>query len=215
MEYYAGLYHVEKRDARTRIRRVLDTLGIAAYADRRFHTYSTGIRQKFAIARGLLTRPRILFLDEPTRALDPIAADEMRTYIADHIVGELGHTVLLATHTLSEAEAICHRVAIIRNGHLVAAGTLEELRSRMQLATVLHVVVTGISGSIPKLIDDMGLGSVTLGGSARQTTLRIPLDGQKGTLSRVMQTILDSGGQIETCTTRQPTLDDIYRAAHA
>ena len=116
LEYFAALYHVAPRAVTRRIDDLLMTLGVAAYADRRFSTYSTGIKQRFAIARGLLTEARILFLDEPTRALDPIAADELRHYVADQIVGRLGFTALVATHSLAEAEAICPRVAIIRHG---------------------------------------------------------------------------------------------------
>jgi ABC-2 type transport system ATP-binding protein len=148
LEFFAALYHVPRRIADRRIRELLETLDVGSFAVRRFNTYSTGIRQKFAIARGLLTEPRVLFLDEPTRALDPIAADEVRRYVADHIVGRMGYTVLLATHTLSEAQAICHRVAIIRHGKVVAAGSMDELSARMALSTVFELVVAGTAGRL-------------------------------------------------------------------
>jgi ABC-2 type transport system ATP-binding protein len=216
LHFFAALYHVGRRDAEKRIGRLLDTLGVATYADRRFNTYSTGIRQKFAIARGLLTEPRILFLDEPTRALDPIAAQEVRAYVTDYVVGRLGSTVLVATHTLSEAEAICDRVAIIRKGRLVAAGSMEELSEGMQLGTMLEIVVTGMPIRLTELINaHPGMDSVALSEEGARMQLSVNIDGRDGTLNTVLQSVLDAGAQVESCTTRRPTLDDIYRAAHA
>ena len=146
--YFATLYHLSSHEMRPRVDALLETLGIGQYADQPFNTYSAGTRQKFAIARGLLTDPQLLFLDEPTRSLDPIAADEVRRYISQHIVGDLGRTVLLATHTLSEAEAICSRVGIIRHGRLVAIGSMDELRRRMKLGSVLELVLDTASAEL-------------------------------------------------------------------
>jgi len=214
LEYFAALYHVPVNDTVHRIRRLLDTLELVDYADRRFDSYSTGIRQRFAIARGLLTEPRVLFLDEPTRALDPIAADEVRRYVVDHIVGELGCTVLLATHTLTEAEAICDRIAIIRAGRLVETGTMDDLRRRMGLTTLLELGVREGSEELWAAVAALdGVDAVTAhAGALVRLSLRLR-DGD-GTMSRVLRVVLDGGAQIEECATRQPTLEDIYRAAH-
>jgi ABC-2 type transport system ATP-binding protein len=216
LEYFAALYHVPSHMTPRRIAELLDTLDVEGYADRRFDSYSTGIRQKFAIARGMLTEPKVLFLDEPTRALDPIAAEDVRRYVADHIVRELGYTVLLATHTLSEAEAICHRIAIIRAGHIVEIGTMDELRTRMGLSTVVELAV---SGQVDRLQDAVcavpGVGDVAASHEEGRVRLSVSLGETDGTLSGVMRVILDRGAQIDECTTRRPTLDDVYRAAHA
>jgi ABC-2 type transport system ATP-binding protein len=214
LEYFAALYHVPADETARRILRLLETLELESFADRRFDSYSTGIRQRFAIARGLLTEPRVLFLDEPTRALDPIAADEVRRYIVDHIVGELGCTVLLATHTLTEAEAICDRIAIIRAGRLVETGTMDDLRSRMGLSTLLELGIRNGSDDLWAAVAAVdGVDDVSAhDGAVQRLSLRLR-DGN-GTMSRVLRVVLDGGGQIEECTTRQPTLEDIYRAAH-
>lgn len=216
LEFFAALYHVPRQTAKKRIGQLLDTLDVAAYADSRFNTYSTGIRQKFAIARGLLTEPRVLFLDEPTRALDPIAAEEVRRYIADHIVGQLGATVLIATHTLSEAEAICHRVAIIRHGKVFAAGTMDELTSRMALSTVFDLVVQGTPDRLRQAVCAVpGVQDATVFVESEHVQISVRLGASDGIVNGVLEAIVAAGATVESCTTRRPTLDDIYRAAHA
>lgn len=216
LEFFAALYHVPSRAAKGRIAQLLHTLDVVGYADRRFNTYSTGIRQKFAIARGLLTEPQVLFLDEPTRALDPIAADEVRRYVAEHIVGQLGATVLMATHTLSEAEAICQRVAIIRAGKIFAAGSLDELTSRMALSTMFDLVVEHAPDHLRESLCDVpGVQDVTVAGVGDRVEISVRLGAMEGIVNGVLQVILASGATVESCATRRPTLDDIYRAAHA
>ncbi len=216
LEYFAALYHVAPRAVTRRIDDLLMTLGVAPYADRRFSTYSTGIKQRFAIARGLLTEARILFLDEPTRALDPIAADELRHYVADQIVGRLGYTALVATHSLAEAEAICPRVAIIRHGRIVASGSMEELTRRMRLGDVFEVVIGGQADHLREAIlavPGVSTVSVTdLGGGSR---VEVGITARDGVLNPLLETVLQSGAPIESSAMRRPTLDDVYRAAHA
>ena len=216
LDFFATLYHMPRSETRQRIDAILGTLGITEYADRTFHTYSAGTRQKFAIARGLLTDPQVLFLDEPTRSLDPIAADELRRYISEHIVGELKRTVLLATHTLAEAESICSRVAIIRHGRLVAIGSMAELRARTRLASVLDLVLDTASAELLGEIERVaGVQRVSSGSVADGTNLRAEFDGRDGTLDSILRLVLACGARVESCTTRPPTLEEIYRAVHA
>jgi ABC-2 type transport system ATP-binding protein len=216
LEFFASLYHVPRRIALERIRRLLETLGVTEHADDRFDSYSTGTRQKFAIARGLLTEPRILFLDEPTRALDPIAADEVRRYVVDHVVGQLGTTVLIATHTLAEAEAICDRIGILRHGKLFAAGTMEELTTRMALAKVFEIVAVGNREGLEEAVRRApGLSDVSVVPDGERTIVRLHLGRGDHATNELLRAVLASGAIIEGSTTRLPNLDDIYRAAHA
>jgi ABC-2 type transport system ATP-binding protein len=87
------------------------------------------MKQKLAVARALFHRPELVFLDEPTAGLDPVAAAALRSDLASLAERE-GVTVFLSTHNLTEAEKLCHRVGVIREGHLLAVGTPEELRSK-------------------------------------------------------------------------------------
>lgn len=216
LRYFSALYHLPRRTAERRIDQLLRTLDAASYADRRFDSYSTGIRQKFAIARGMLTEPEILFLDEPTRALDPIAADEVRRHIADHIVGELNCTVLLATHTLWEAEEICDRVAIMHKGAVVESGSLPELQRRQGLGTVLELVVSGAWEAVRDAVCAVpGVGGLDLVQKGPLTHLDVRLLADGEDLAPVLRAVLGSVEGVQSATTRRPTLEDIYRATHA
>jgi ABC-2 type transport system ATP-binding protein len=214
--FFATLYHLPGRELKTRIDALLATLGITEYADRTFQTYSAGTRQKFAIARGLLTDPQVLFLDEPTRSLDPIAADELRRYISEYIVGELGRTVLLATHTLAEAESICSRVGIIRHGRLVAVGSIDELRQRVKLSSVLELVLDTASPELQAQAAKVdGVQHVSTDTASGRASVRVEFDARGQTLDSILRLVVACGAHIDSCTTRPPTLDEIYRAVHA
>ena len=131
LEFFAALDDLPRREAGERIGEALAMVGMERDGARMFKDYSSGMKQKMAIARALLRRPRILILDEPTRSLDPIAAERLRAYLRREIVERLGKTVIVATHNLAEAEAIADRVAVLARGTLRAVGTPRELRERL------------------------------------------------------------------------------------
>ncbi|TMD87407.1 MAG: ABC transporter ATP-binding protein [Chloroflexi bacterium] len=108
-----------------RVDEVLDIVELASRAGRKFGTYSTGMKQRLGVAAALLKDPDLLILDEPTNGLDPQGMAEMRKLIKD--IGQGDRTVLLSSHLLGEVEAICDRVGVISNGHLVKESTVQEL----------------------------------------------------------------------------------------
>jgi ABC-2 type transport system ATP-binding protein len=114
--------------AERRINEILETFELQEKADDLFHTYSTGIKQKLALARGLLNNPQILFIDEPTKSLDPTAAQNIRKLIREKLVKEQGKTVFLATHNLEEAEGICDHLEIIDRGKILCQGAPSQIR---------------------------------------------------------------------------------------
>jgi ABC-2 type transport system ATP-binding protein len=213
LEFFAALYHLPQAAAKRRISELLEAIGIEDVADDRFHTYSTGTRHKFALVRGLLTEPRVLFLDEPTRSLDPIAAADVRRLVNDRIVREMGRTVLLATHSLAEAEAMCGRLAIVRQGSVVATGSVDELRRQFHLATQVELRVRAASGSLfSELARLPGVDRVASDDMDGATVL-LEITTQDGTLDRVLRYVLDAGAIVQACETREPTLEAIYRRA--
>jgi len=129
LRYFAELYGVPARDQRRRIGDVLDLVGLADRARDRVESYSRGLRQRLHIARGLLHDPPVLFLDEPTIGVDPVAARELRTTIRSLV--RSGKTVLLTTHDMAEADALCDRIGVIAAGRLQAEGTPAELKARV------------------------------------------------------------------------------------
>jgi ABC-2 type transport system ATP-binding protein len=123
LRFYARLYGVEKE----RVEQVLAQVGLAERARDKVKHYSNGMKQRLLIARALLHEPPVLFLDEPTRGLDPHVARDIRAIVADLARG--GVTVFLTTHYMEEADQLCDRVAIIDQGRIVALDTPERLKS--------------------------------------------------------------------------------------
>jgi ABC-2 type transport system ATP-binding protein len=128
LEFFAVLNNLNIERARERVRNILQLTRLEEMADRMFKDYSTGMRQMLAIARGLLTDPEVLFLDEPTRSLDPAASQHVRRFFKEVLSRRHGKTLFLATHNLREAEEICDRVAILHRGRIAAVGSVQELR---------------------------------------------------------------------------------------
>jgi ABC-2 type transport system ATP-binding protein len=129
LDFYARVWHLPRSERERRIRELLDGLGLWDRRREIVGSWSRGMKQKLAVARTLLHKPRLVFLDEPTAGLDPIAAAGLRDDLTE-LVRREGVTVFLTTHNLSEAEKLCDRVAVIRSGRLVAVGRPEELRSQ-------------------------------------------------------------------------------------
>ncbi len=127
LRYFADLYGVPVEERERRIREVLERVDLVEAADRRTEEYSRGMKQKLHLARGILHRPEILFLDEPTIGLDPKSARETRKLIRS-LVSD-GVTIFLTTHYMFEAEELCPRIAIISKGRIVARDTLAGLRT--------------------------------------------------------------------------------------
>jgi ABC-2 type transport system ATP-binding protein len=121
LEYWAALYKVPRAVTRTRIDALLERVGLGDRADYLVETYSRGMKQRLHLARGLVADARVLFLDEPTTGMDPIAARDFRQLVLD--LRAQGRTILLATHDMAEAESVCDRVALIEHGRLLAVET--------------------------------------------------------------------------------------------
>jgi ABC-2 type transport system ATP-binding protein len=127
LRYFGDLYGVPLSEREPRIREVLERVGLTDAADRRVEEYSRGMKQKLHVARGILHRPEILFLDEPTIGLDPKSARETRKLIRS-LVSD-GVTIFLTTHYMFEAEELCPKLAILSKGRIVARDTVDGLRA--------------------------------------------------------------------------------------
>lgn len=128
LRFFAELNNFSRSEADQRIKELVELTGLRDEADKIFKNYSSGMKQRLAIARGLLTNPEILFLDEPTKSLDPIAAHDVKMFIRNRMVGEEKKKVVLATNNMQEAEELCDRVAIIHHRRVKVCETLEEIR---------------------------------------------------------------------------------------
>ncbi len=144
--FCGALYGLPRREREARAHELLEFLGLAQAARRRFGGYSKGMKRKLTIAAGLIHSPRILFLDEPTTGIDVASARQIRGMIAG--LNESGTTVFLTTHYIEEAERLCSRIAFIVNGRLVRVDTPEDLIGGMQERRVVQLA---LSRGIPEL----------------------------------------------------------------
>jgi ABC-2 type transport system ATP-binding protein len=130
LKFHALLYDVPRLEFKERTQEMLRLVGLEEHARRPVETFSGGMKRRLEIARGLLHRPKVLFLDEPTLGLDP----QTRRHLWDHIRGlreREGVTIFLTTHYMEEADALCDRVAIIDRGKIVALDTPEALKAQV------------------------------------------------------------------------------------
>lgn len=132
LNFFAALYGLTQKQAKAQIDHLVESLQIEMI-DRRFQEWSAGMRQKLAIARSLLHDPEILFMDEPTRNLDPFSAQRIRRFIKEDFVFKQGKTVFLITQNLDEAEFLSHHLAIMVKGRIKAEGSPEELRKAITI----------------------------------------------------------------------------------
>ena len=146
LQFFATLYNLPQSVVRSRTEELLDVVRLKHRADEPFYSYSAGMKQQMAIARGLLNDPAVLFMDEPTRSLDPGAARNLRNFIKEKIVGEKGKTIFISTHQLDEAEELCDRVAILDEGKIKATGSPADLKAGLSEGSTLGDVFSHYTG---------------------------------------------------------------------
>jgi ABC-2 type transport system ATP-binding protein len=179
-----------------------------------FKDYSTGMRQKLAIARGLLTDPDVIFMDEPTKALDPITAYNIRKLIREKVIGERKRSVLYATHNLQEAEELCDRLAIISEGSIKYVGTVDALKKKFRHDTRYIIRVSnaendliGRIASIPSL---QKISVHSNGPSHDSVQFEAVPDTNSGNISHIIGTIIKMGGNITSLSEKEPTLEEVF-----
>jgi ABC-2 type transport system ATP-binding protein len=127
---FAALHKVPRREADALVRAMLQRVGLEGTGQKMVAAFSSGMRQRLLIARSMLARPKVLLLDEPTRALDPISAQELRQFMRSELVERRRCTIVLATHNADEAFGFCDRIIILNKGRVLATGTPSDLRAR-------------------------------------------------------------------------------------
>ena len=132
LNFFAALYNIPSRQIFKEVSRVIEIAGIEE-PDKEFQQYSAGARQRLGIARSLLKEPEVLFMDEPTKSLDPLMADNFRGFIKEELIKKHKKTVFFTTHQLDEAEIMADRLVILDKGRIKAAGSIGELKKNMNL----------------------------------------------------------------------------------
>ena len=211
LRYFAELYGVPAREQRARIGELLDMVGLTGREGERVEGYSRGMRQRLHIARGLLHRPAVLFLDEPSIGIDPVGARELRQTVATLV--SAGTTVLLTTHYMFEADELCDRIAVIADGLIVASGTPAELKRGVVDGRVVEVEVYGTpAAALAHLRALPGVRSVAVedGEQAQLVVVRTEPDAEvTAAVLACLGTRLE-GTRLGRVATREPSLEDAY-----
>lgn len=205
LRFFATLYDVPPREADSRIDGLLDQVDLLDSADRPFSDFSSGMKQRTAIARALLHDPPILLMDEPTRSLDPAAALELRRFVVDELNRRHGRTILLASHNLREVETMADRVAILVRGRVRQVGTVEEVRHWGVHELRFKLELTGGTADLPggpfrKVSEERADG-------ARRVV--VALD-PGFTLDGLLRRLLDAGFSIGACDRLEPDLEEAF-----
>ncbi|KWV29960.1 ABC transporter ATP-binding protein [Micromonospora rifamycinica] len=209
LRYFAELYGVPGREQKRRIAELFELVRLTGREDDRVEGYSRGMRQRLHIARGLLHRPRVLFLDEPSIGVDPVAARELRQTVAD--LAATGTTVLLTTHYMAEADELCGRIAVLAGGRIQALGTPAELRHHADGRRVLEVEAYGVTdGQVAAIRARPGVREVSLAVHGAAQLLGVQSDAGVDVQAAVLREL--DGVRLGRVTSRQPTLEDAYVA---
>ncbi len=207
LRYFAELYGVSGARQRARIDEVLELVGLRGRESERVEGYSRGMRQRLHIARGILHDPEVVFLDEPTIGVDPVGARELRETIAGLVAG--GKTVLLTTHYMFEADALCDRIAVIAKGRIVGEGTPAALKAAVSEGHVTEVEVFGVADeTVRRLRSIDGVNAVTVEERDQAQLLIVQTQADR----ELTAPILAELGEVEVgrVSSREPTLEDAY-----
>lgn len=208
---FAQFYGIPSREARRRIRELLELVGLSDRARTKVYHLSTGMRQKMNIARGFLTDPEILFLDEPTVGLDVQTARTIRDFIRAWLSAHPDRTIILTTHQMHEAEELCGRVAIIDRGKILACAAPAELKKTLKKEAVFRVYVEGLSEA-RSILDGMpGVRALAQSFADGRLALDLILAGED-VLVPVLSRIQAAGGRLTELKKEEPTLEDVFLA---
>ncbi len=141
LDFFGQIYHLEKPVRRQRSHDLMERFGLSDALDKRLGEYSKGMKQKLALVRAMLHDPPVLLLDEPTSAMDPQSAKQVREAILELQRGS--RTFLITTHNLTEAQILADRIAIIRHGRIIAKGTFDELAHQFASEPIMELKIKG------------------------------------------------------------------------
>jgi ABC-2 type transport system ATP-binding protein len=198
------LYDMDASTAKRRAAEVLATLDLEAAADRAIQTYSGGMKRRLDVGLGIVHRPAVLFLDEPTTGLDPQARARMWDEI--RALREHGTTVFLTTHYLEEADALADRLAIIDHGRIVAEGTPDELKREV----AGDVITIGVDGATEHVLEAVRAQPFVREASADDELIRLYVDHGDVAVPNLIRVLDGAGLRAQSLTLTRPSLDDVF-----
>jgi ABC-type multidrug transport system ATPase subunit len=205
LEFHCRYYGFPRREARQRADELLQQFHLAERADAMVSHLSGGLAQRLMVARALAHRPLVLFLDEPTSGIDPQARINLWGILRD--LHRDGQTILLTTHYLEEADALCERIAIIDKGRILADGSPYALKHSISPDNVLAVVYDGDAASIARSVQSLpGVRRVEHDGN----TLRVATSDMGDLIGRLVQVGASAGRRVQDVTSISPSLESVF-----
>lgn len=211
LEYFAALYHIPPKVARTRIDELLGRLDLTKRADELVEGYSSGMKQRIAIAKALLANPPILLLDEPTIGLDPQASRNLRELILE--IKAEGRTVLITTHYMEEADLLSDRIGIIDQGKIIALDTPEVLKQSINQLDVMQFEIENFNPALSETfstlpaVENVATRHLDTNGA---WSLALHTTDSRHILPNLIDMINGQAGQIRHMEIAQPTLEDVF-----
>lgn len=203
--FCAALYGMGKAERKVRAHELLDTFGLAQAADRKFGVYSKGMKRKLTIAAGIIHKPEILFLDEPTTGIDVASDRQIRQLIAD--LHQAGTTIFLTTHYIEEAERLCNRIAFIVSGRIVRVDTVENLVQPLKERHIVQITCAntlyGIQEKLAESFSDLEFQTLAQG--LLRVEACVPI--RVGPLVRFLE---DQGAEVVEARRMRPSLEDVF-----
>lgn len=203
--YIAKLNGLRRDEAYQRIVEALKQMGLGEVADRRVATFSSGMRQRLAVAETLIKRPQLIIMDEPTQGLDPEATQEFLVIIRD--LKAHGITILLSSHLLYQVQAVCDRVGLFHQGRMVLEGKVKELAQQvLGGAYRVHLEAEGSRQAIEEALRRLpGVVNVN-----RSDTNAYELEARHDLRTEAARTVIEAGGRLLSLNFEEPSLDQIY-----
>jgi ABC-2 type transport system ATP-binding protein len=211
LEYFAALYHIPPAVAKKRIDELLERMELTSRAGDLVEKYSTGMKQRIVLSRALLMKPPILLFDEPTLGLDPQAARMVRELVAG--LKKDGHTVLLTTHYMEEADLLSDRIAIIDQGKIIALDSPAQLKERIQQKDVIRLEVSGWYDGVAeriKAIPDVENLTAMHKDSDSLWEVTLQTGNSRAILPGIIDNVNQNGTRLVNMNIVKPTLEDVF-----
>lgn len=205
LDFYGRVWHLSAAERQARIKQLLTHIGLYDRRNERVGTWSRGMKQKLAITRVLLHRPTLVFLDEPTAGLDPVAAAGLRDDL-EALVASEGVTVFLNTHNLPEAERLCQQVGVIRSGRLLTVGSPDQLRRQTGSP---QAEISG-DGFTPEVLALLRARNDITSAQVENGHLTIELADQQVSMAPIVTALVGAGVQIEEVRRGQASLEEVF-----
>lgn len=203
LDFFGQVYHIPRNIRRERAYELMARFGLGDALDKRLGEYSKGMKQKLALVRAMLHNPPVLLLDEPTSAMDPQSARQVREAITE--LRQDARSFLITTHNLSEAQVLADRIAIIRRGRIIASGTMDELARHFIGEPIMELRLAGSLNGITDAISD--LVNITERGD---TWLRYRTPDPYTANPQVLARCAEFSAQVVTLSPLTQTLEDVY-----